>query len=82
LLGDLLGVKNYEINKAAFWFLDIVALQVLRYKNCLDDHYRSILISWLAGEMKLIRGDFINSYISNKIFFTERIFRKRYNIFT
>ncbi|KYM88893.1 hypothetical protein ALC53_02659 [Atta colombica] len=55
LLGDLLGVKNYEINKAAFWFLDIVALQVLRYKNCLDDHYRSILISWLAGEMKLIR---------------------------
>jgi len=82
LLGDLLGVKNYEINKAAFWFLDIVALQVLHYKNCLDDHYRSILISWLAGEMKLIRGDFINSYISNKIFFTERIFRKRYNIFT
>ena len=82
MLGDLLGVKNYEINKAAFWFLDIVALQVLRYKNCLDDHYRSILISWLAGEMKLIRGDFINSYISNKIFFTERIFRKRYNIFT
>ncbi|KYN39491.1 hypothetical protein ALC56_05984 [Trachymyrmex septentrionalis] len=55
LLGDLLGVKDHEINKVAFWFLDTVALQVLRYKNCLDDYYRSILISWLAGEMKLIR---------------------------
>ncbi|KYN19777.1 hypothetical protein ALC57_07822 [Trachymyrmex cornetzi] len=46
LVGDLLGVKDYGISKAAFWFLDIVAFQVLRYKNCLDDHYRSILISW------------------------------------
>ncbi|KYN00622.1 hypothetical protein ALC62_08589 [Cyphomyrmex costatus] len=55
LLGDLLGVKDYKTNKAAFWFLDIVALQVLRYKNCLDGHYRSILIIWLAGDMKLIR---------------------------
>ncbi|XP_011702824.1 PREDICTED: uncharacterized protein LOC105458909 isoform X2 [Wasmannia auropunctata] len=55
LLGDLLGVKDYKTNKAAFWFLDIIALQVIRYKNCLDDHYRSVLISWLAGEMKLIR---------------------------
>ncbi|XP_039314327.1 uncharacterized protein LOC105206664 isoform X2 [Solenopsis invicta] len=55
LLGDLLGVEDYKTNKAAFWFLDAIALQVLRYKNCLDDHYRSVLISWLAGEMKLIR---------------------------
>jgi len=54
-----LGVKDYKTNKAAFWFLDIIALQVLRYKNYLDDHYRSVLISWLAGEMKLIRGNFI-----------------------
>lgn len=58
LLGDLLGIKDYQTNKAAFWFLDIIALQVLRYKNSLDDYYRSILISWLVGEMKLIRGDF------------------------
>ncbi|XP_011878803.1 PREDICTED: uncharacterized protein LOC105568049 [Vollenhovia emeryi] len=55
LLGDLLGVEDYKTNKAALWFLDILALQVIRYKNCLDDHYRSILISWLVGEMKLIR---------------------------
>jgi len=56
LLGDLLGITDYEINKAAFWFLDALALQVLRYKNCLDDHGRSVLIGWLAGEMMLIRG--------------------------
>jgi hypothetical protein len=56
LLGDLLGIKDYEINKAAFWFLDALALQVLRYNNHLDDHGRSALISWLAGEMMLIRG--------------------------
>lgn len=55
-LGDLLGVTDYETNKAAFWFLDTIALQVLRYRDNLDDHYRSVLISWLAGEMKLIRG--------------------------
>ncbi|XP_029172304.1 uncharacterized protein LOC114941469 isoform X2 [Nylanderia fulva] len=55
LLGSLLGVTDYKTNKAAFWFLDTIALQVLRYKNCLDDHHRSVLISWLAGEMKLIR---------------------------
>ncbi|XP_036142548.1 uncharacterized protein LOC105835831 isoform X1 [Monomorium pharaonis] len=55
LLGDLLGVKDYKTNKAAFWFLDILALQILRYKNCLDDYYKSVLISWLVGEMKLIR---------------------------
>lgn len=57
LLGDLLGVTDYKTNKAAFWFLDTIALQVLRYKDDLDDHYKGILISWLAGEMKLIRGD-------------------------
>ncbi|XP_032680063.1 uncharacterized protein LOC116848271 [Odontomachus brunneus] len=55
LLGDFLGVTDYETNKAAFWFLDTIALQVLRYRDNLDDHYRSVLISWLAGEMKLIR---------------------------
>ncbi|XP_067210031.1 uncharacterized protein [Linepithema humile] len=54
LLGDLLGVTDYKTNKAAFWFLDTIALQVLRYKH-LDDHYKGVLISWLAGEMKLIR---------------------------
>lgn len=67
LLGDLLGIKDYETNKAAFWFLDNIALQVLRYKTCLDDHYRSILISWLAGEMKLIRGNFLSN-LMHKIF--------------
>jgi len=67
-----LGVKDYKTNKAAFWFLDIIALQVLRYKNCLDDHYRSVLISWLAGEMKLIRGNFIKLICVNKIFCTFR----------
>lgn len=69
MLGDLLGVRDYRTNKAAFWFLDAVALQVLRYKDDLDDHYRSVLIGWLAGEMKLIRGIRIRGYLSNQIFF-------------
>jgi len=56
LLGDLLEIRDYEINKAAFWFLDALALQVLRYKNHLNDCGKSALISWLAGEMMLIRG--------------------------
>ncbi|XP_071625511.1 uncharacterized protein [Temnothorax longispinosus] len=85
LLGDLLGVKDYKTNKAAFWFLDIVALQVLRYKNCLDDHHRSILISWLVGEMKLIRDkkllreDFFKEmrilflYVAEKLFNNDRL---------
>ncbi|XP_043265712.1 uncharacterized protein LOC122405215 isoform X1 [Colletes gigas] len=40
---------------AAFWFLDTLALHVLRQKQKLDDYYLSVLISWLAGEMTLIR---------------------------
>ncbi|CAL1673604.1 unnamed protein product [Lasius platythorax] len=72
LLGGLLGVTDYKTNKAAFWFLDTIALQVLRYKNCLDDHYRSVLISWLAGEMKLIRDEKLSRedfFKKMKIFF-------------
>lgn len=71
LLGDLLGVTDYETNKAAFWFLDTIALQLLHYKNSLDDQHRSVLISWLAGEMKLIR----DKKLSREDFFKEmRIF--------
>ncbi|XP_076630323.1 uncharacterized protein LOC143346265 isoform X2 [Colletes latitarsis] len=40
---------------AAFWFLDTLALHVLRQKQKLDGYYLSVLISWLAGEMTLIR---------------------------
>ncbi|XP_050449690.1 uncharacterized protein LOC126850588 [Cataglyphis hispanica] len=67
LLGDVLGVTDYKTNKAAFWFLNTIALQLLHYKNCLDDHHISVLISWLAGEMKLIR----DKKLSREDFFKE-----------
>ncbi|XP_024936208.1 uncharacterized protein LOC107263066 [Cephus cinctus] len=65
LLGDLLGVTDYNTNMAAFWFLDFVALLLLRYKENLDLLDRGVLVSWLAGEILLIRenefshGDFL-----------------------
>ncbi|XP_076650283.1 uncharacterized protein LOC143357646 [Halictus rubicundus] len=40
---------------AAFWFLDTLALQVLKHRTNLDENYLSVLVSWLAGEMMLIR---------------------------
>ncbi|XP_076295135.1 uncharacterized protein LOC143216179 [Lasioglossum baleicum] len=40
---------------AAFWFLDTLALQVLKRKTILDENYLIVLVSWLAGEMMLIR---------------------------
>ncbi|XP_076677970.1 uncharacterized protein LOC143374031 [Andrena cerasifolii] len=40
---------------ASFWFLETIALHVLRYQRDLDDYYLSVLVSWLAGEMTLIR---------------------------
>ncbi|XP_015437924.1 PREDICTED: uncharacterized protein LOC107193056 [Dufourea novaeangliae] len=40
---------------ASFWFLDTLALHVHRQKKTLDHYYLSVLISWLAGEMTLIR---------------------------
>ena len=61
LLGDALGVNDYKINIASFWFLDFIALQVLRFETHLDDHSRSILVSWLAGEMKLIQGIIVSA---------------------
>ncbi|XP_012344891.1 uncharacterized protein LOC105736093 isoform X2 [Apis florea] len=40
---------------ASFWFLDTLALYMLRYKEELDECYMAVLISWLTGEMKLLR---------------------------
>lgn len=57
LLGNLLGVTDYATNMPAFWFLDTLALHVLRYKQDLDEYYIGVLISWLAGEIRLLRGN-------------------------
>ncbi|KZC14968.1 hypothetical protein WN55_07816, partial [Dufourea novaeangliae] len=54
-LGNVLGVTDYKTNMASFWFLDTLALHVHRQKKTLDHYYLSVLISWLAGEMTLIR---------------------------
>ncbi|XP_031365737.1 uncharacterized protein LOC116185473 isoform X1 [Apis dorsata] len=40
---------------ASFWFLDTLAFYMLRYKEELDEYYMAVLISWLAGEIKLLR---------------------------
>ncbi|XP_076235580.1 uncharacterized protein LOC143179982 [Calliopsis andreniformis] len=40
---------------ASYWFLDTIALHVLRYQKDLDEFYLTVLISWLIGEMTLIR---------------------------
>ncbi|XP_078053491.1 uncharacterized protein LOC144478961 [Augochlora pura] len=40
---------------ASFWFLDTMALQVLKNKETLDDYCLGVLVSWLAGEMMLVR---------------------------
>ncbi|CAL7938198.1 unnamed protein product [Xylocopa violacea] len=54
-LGDLLGITDYATNAASFWFLDTLAGQVLRYRDDLDEYYVGILISWLTGEINLLR---------------------------
>ncbi|XP_014605896.1 PREDICTED: uncharacterized protein LOC106787760 isoform X2 [Polistes canadensis] len=55
ILGNFLGIVDYETNLATFWFLDILALQILRNNDTFDDYSRCIFISWLVGEMQLIR---------------------------
>ncbi|XP_015179293.1 PREDICTED: uncharacterized protein LOC107067889 isoform X2 [Polistes dominula] len=55
ILGDFLGIVDYETNLATFWFLDILALQIIRNNDTFDDYSRCIFISWLVGEMQLIR---------------------------
>lgn len=40
---------------ASFWFLDTLALYAARHRGDLDEHYASVLISWLAGEIRLLR---------------------------
>ncbi|KAI4503726.1 hypothetical protein M0802_001129 [Mischocyttarus mexicanus] len=56
ILGDFLGITDYKTNLATFWFLDILALQILRNNDdTFDDYSRGIFISWLVGEMLLIR---------------------------
>lgn len=57
LLGELLEITDYATNMASFWFLDTLALYMLRYKDELDEYYMAVLISWLTGEMKLLRGN-------------------------
>ncbi|KAF7383710.1 hypothetical protein HZH68_014467 [Vespula germanica] len=56
-LGDFLGIVDYNTNLASFWFLDILALQILRNNDVFDDYSRAIFISWLVGEMQLIRDN-------------------------
>lgn len=55
LLGSLLGITDYATNMASFWFLDTLALYAARHRGDLDEHYASVLISWLAGEIRLLR---------------------------
>lgn len=57
LLGELLQITDYATNMASFWFLDTLAFYMLRYKEELDEYYMAVLISWLAGEIKLLRGN-------------------------
>ncbi|CAK9824747.1 hypothetical protein ANTRET_LOCUS2864 [Anthophora retusa] len=55
LLGNLLGITDYATSMPSFWLLDTLALQALRYKNDLDEYSIGLLISWLAGEIMLLR---------------------------
>ncbi|XP_050483239.1 uncharacterized protein LOC126869993 isoform X2 [Bombus huntii] len=55
LLGDLLGIDDYATNMASFWFLDTLVLYMIRYRENLDEYYMSVLVSWLAGEIRLLR---------------------------
>lgn len=55
MLGELLQITDYATNMASFWFLDTLAFYMLRYKEELDEYYMAVLISWLAGEIKLLR---------------------------
>ncbi|XP_017796590.1 PREDICTED: uncharacterized protein LOC108577882 [Habropoda laboriosa] len=57
----------------AFWFLDTLALQTLRYKNDLDEYSVGVLISWLSGEMILLR---------DRRYTREEFFREMKIIFT
>ncbi|KAL2737933.1 hypothetical protein V1478_002019 [Vespula squamosa] len=65
VLGDFLGIADYNTNLASFWFLDILALQILRNNDVLDDYTRVIFISWLVGEIQLIRD---NKFSREKFF--------------
>ncbi|XP_043526448.1 uncharacterized protein LOC122537392 [Frieseomelitta varia] len=40
---------------ASFWFLDTLALYAIRHRRDLDEYCTSVLISWLAGEIRLLR---------------------------
>ncbi|XP_071866306.1 uncharacterized protein isoform X2 [Bombus fervidus] len=40
---------------ASFWFLDTLVLYMVRYRENLDEYYMSVLVSWLAGEIRLLR---------------------------
>ncbi|KAF3420957.1 hypothetical protein E2986_10456 [Frieseomelitta varia] len=42
---------------ASFWFLDTLALYAIRHRRDLDEYCTSVLISWLAGEIRLLRGN-------------------------
>ncbi|XP_046143194.1 uncharacterized protein LOC114875146 [Osmia bicornis bicornis] len=40
---------------ASFWFLNMLALQLLYHHKDLDEHHLGVLISWLIGEITLLR---------------------------
>lgn len=56
ILGNKLGVNDYKTNMVTFWLLDTIAYEIcqLRQKTNLKDF--GLLISWIAGEAKLIQG--------------------------
>lgn len=67
---------------ASFWFLDTLALYMLRYKEELDEYYMAVLISWLAGEIKLLRGnEIIKTFEFIYLFIFFLYYRSIYNLF-
>nr|XP_034179205.1 uncharacterized protein LOC117603812 [Osmia lignaria] len=55
LLGNILEITDYATNMASFWFLNMLALQLLYHHKDLDEHHLGVLISWLIGEITLLR---------------------------
>ncbi|XP_034179205.2 uncharacterized protein LOC117603812 [Osmia lignaria lignaria] len=55
LLGNILEITDYATNMASFWFLNMLALQLLYRHKDLDEHHLGVLISWLIGEITLLR---------------------------
>ncbi|XP_046610961.1 uncharacterized protein LOC124300682 [Neodiprion virginianus] len=66
-LGRKLGIYDYQTNMASFWLLDAIALEVVRWSSELNSSELGILVSWIAGEAKLIQ----DKQLSRTEFFQE-----------